>query len=141
MLRKFLDYQLSLTEQGKPLHRLRPIINAGDTFLYEAPINTKKGPHIRDCIDIKRWMVMVVFALLPCILMAIWNTGLQSMVYSSGNWHLMEEYLKASASFDGYVDFVSKDNRWMTILSTGAFAVLPIILISYAVGGDRKSVV
>lgn len=135
MLRKFLDYQLSMTEPGKPLHRLRPLITAGDTFLYEAPINTTKGPHIRDCIDIKRWMIMVVFALMPCILMAIWNTGLQSMVYSSGNWQLMEEFIKASASLDGYMDFVAKDNRWMTILSTGMLAVLPIVIISYAVGG------
>ncbi len=93
MLRKFLDFQLSLVDKGKPLHRLRPLVAAGDTFLYEAPINTTRGPHIRDAIDVKRWMMIVVIALLPCILWAIWNSGMQSFVYGSGNAKLMNEYL------------------------------------------------
>lgn len=135
MLRKFLDYQLSLTEPGKPLHRLRPLVAAGDTFLYEAPINTSKGPHIRDAIDLKRWMLVVVFALVPCILMAIWNTGLQSMVYSSGDYRLMNEYLSSSTSLQSYFDFALKEDRYLTILKLGAIAFLPLVVITYAVGG------
>lgn len=135
MLRKFLDYQLSLTEKGKPLHRLHPLVSAGDTFMYEAPINTTKGPHIRDAIDLKRWMLLVVVALIPCILMAIWNTGLQKFVYSSGDYHLMNEYLTGAASFKGYFDFVAKNGRYLTIIWQGLMAFLPIVLISYAVGG------
>lgn len=135
MLRKFLDYQLSLAEKGKPLHPIRPLITAGDTFLYEAPCNTKVGPHIRDAIDVKRWMLIVVFALIPCILMAIWNTGLQSFVYSSGNYQLMNEFLSSSTSFQGYFDFALKDNRYLTILKEGLYALLPQALIAYAVGG------
>jgi Na+-transporting NADH:ubiquinone oxidoreductase subunit B len=135
MLRKFLDYQLSFFEEGKPLHRLRPLVAAGDTFFYEAPINTTKGPHIRDAIDIKRWMMVVVIALIPCILFGIWNTGLQSFVYGSQDAKLMQEYLTSSLSFDGYINFATKDARFLTILQLGLAAVLPIILISYAVGG------
>lgn len=135
MLRKFLDYQLSLVEKGKPLHRLRPLVTAGDTFLYEAPINTSKGPHIRDAIDVKRWMMVVVIALIPCIVWAIWNTGLQSFVYGSGDYRLMNEYLSSSLSFDGYFNFALKDDRYLTILKLGLTAVLPLILIAYAVGG------
>ncbi len=135
MLRRFLDYQLSLTEKGKPLHRLHPLVSAGDTFLYEAPINTSKGPHIRDAIDIKRWMIIVVIALIPCILAAIWNTGMQSMVYSSGDSKLMNDYLTASASWQGYWDFAAKDNHYITILRLGLTALLPVVLISYVVGG------
>lgn len=135
MLRKFLDYQLYLTGKGKALHKLRPLISAADTFLYEAPINTSKGPHIRDAIDVKRWMVIVVFALIPCILMAIWNTGVQKFVYASGDYHLMNEYLSSSLSLNGYLDFVSKDNRYLTILKEGCFGFLPLVLIAYAVGG------
>lgn len=135
MLRKFLDYQLSLVEKGKPLHWLKPLVSATDTFLYEAPINTSKGPHIRDAIDIKRWMVIVVIALLPCILWAIWNTGLQSFVFSSGNAKLMNEYLTKSISFDGYINFATTDQRYLTIIKLGLSIVLPLILISYAVGG------
>lgn len=140
MLRKFLDYQLSLAEPGKPLHRLRPLVTAGDTFLYEAPINTTKGPHIRDAIDVKRWMMIVVYALIPCILWAIWNTGLQSFVYSSGDYRLMNEYLSSSLSFEGYLQFAAKDDRYLTIIKLGLVAILPLLLISYAVGGFWEAV-
>lgn len=140
MLRKLLDYQLSLTEKGKPLHKLRPLITASDTFLYEAPINTTKGPHIRDAIDVKRWMMIVVIALVPCILWAIWNTGMQSFVYGSGNYHLMQEYLSGSMSFDGYFNFATKDDRYLTIIKLGLSAILPLVLISYLVGGFWEAV-
>ncbi len=135
MLRKLLDYQLSLTEKGKPLHKIRPLITAGDTFLYEAPINTSHAPHIRDAIDVKRWMLIVVFALIPCFLVAIWNTGLQSYVYTSGDYKLMDEYLSSSATWEGYWDFASKGFRYLTIIKLGLAALLPIVLISYIVGG------
>lgn len=135
MLRKILDYKLSLTEEGKPLHRFRPFISALDTFMYEAPINTSKGPHIRDAVDLKRWMVLVVVAMIPCIFMAIWNTGLQKMVYTSGDATLMKEYFQASASFNDYLEFVVKDSRYLQILMLGAMAYVPIMIISYAVGG------
>ncbi len=135
MLRRLLDFQLSLTEPGKPLHAIRPLITAGDTFLYEAPVNTTKGPHIRDAIDIKRWMLIVVIALIPCILMAIWNTGLLKTVYSSGNYHLMDEYLNASTSWKHYWEFAGKEDRWMTFIKEGLITLMPIVIISYAVGG------
>lgn len=135
MLRRFLDYQLSLTEKGKPLHFLQTLVQANDTFLYEASARTAKGPHIRDAIDLKRWMMLVVFALLPCILMGIWNTGLQSMVYSSGDYRLMNEYLNSATSLGSYFDFALKDNRYLTILKLGSLAFFPLVLITYAVGG------
>lgn len=135
MLRRLLDYQLSLTEKGKPLHKLYPLIQAGDTFLYEAPNVTKKGPHIRDAIDIKRWMLIVVFSLIPCLLAAIWNTGLQSFVYSSGDFRLMNEYLESSSSLSSYIHFATAENRHFQIISEGLSIMLPLILLVYLVGG------
>lgn len=135
MLRKLLDYQLSLVAKDKPLHKLHPLVNAADTFLYEAPVNTSRGPHIRDVVDVKRWMMLVVYALIPCILVAIWNTGIQSYVYQSGNYKLMQEFINSSASWSGYWDFAGKDFRYLTIIQLGLMALLPILLISYAVGG------
>jgi Na+-transporting NADH:ubiquinone oxidoreductase subunit B len=134
MLRRFLDSQLSLSEKGKPLHFLRPLIEATDTFLYEAEVNTSKGPHIRDAIDIKRWMVLVVVALIPCILMAIWNTGLQKFVYSSGNFHLMNEYLSSTTSWSGYFNFAAKDGRYLSFIAEGLKIFIPLTIVSYAVG-------
>lgn len=135
MLRRFLDYQLSLVEEGKPLHFLKPLVQAGDTFLYEAPVNTKTRPHIRDAIDVKRWMMVVVVALIPCILAAIWNTGLQSFVYSSGDFRLMNEYLASADSLSSYVNFALKEDRYLTIIMEGLSIIVPLTILTYVVGG------
>jgi len=120
---------------------MRPFVSAADAFCYEVPLNTRRAPFIRDAVDIKRWMVLVVIALFPAILMAIWNTGLQKMVYGSGNYHLMNDYLMASDSFRGYFDFVLQDNRYLTILKDGALAFLPVMIISYLVGGVCEGII
>lgn len=135
MLRRLLDFQLSFFEKGKPLHKLRPAVSALDTFCFEAPLNAKKAPFIRDAIDLKRWMMLVVYALLPTIFMAIWNTGLQKFVYTSGSASLMKQYLAASTSFKGYFDFALSDGRFLTILGLGTASFVPVMLISYLVGG------
>lgn len=135
MIRKVLDSQLSFFDKGKPLSRFRPLVSALDAFCFEADLETKTRPHIRDAVDLKRWMVLVIFALLPAILMAIWNTGLQKMVYASGDYQLMENYLHASESLKGYFHFAFSENRYLTILKLGALAFLPVMIISYAVGG------
>lgn len=135
MLRKFLDYQLSLTESGKPLHKLKPLVTAGDTFLYEAPINTSRGPHIRDAIDVKRWMLLVVVALLPCIFWAVWNTGLTSVVYSSGDSEFLNEYLTKTTNWKGYLEFAAKDHRYLSFIREGLAIVIPLTILTYIVGG------
>jgi Na+-transporting NADH:ubiquinone oxidoreductase subunit B len=141
MLRKFLEFQLSFFDKGKPLHKMRPLVSALDAFCYELPINTKRAPFIRDAVDVKRWMVLVVIALLPVIFMAIWNTGLQKMVYTSGSYPLMQEYLSASQSFKGYFDFAFSEGRYLTIFKLGALAFFPVMVISYGVGGICEGVI
>ena len=135
MLRRFLDFQRPLFEEGKPLHRLQPLFTAIDNFCYEPPINTLNPPFIRDAIDVKRWMTLVVIALLPAILMAIWNTGVQKLVYGSGDANVMKEYLAASTTFKGYFTFMGQNHRWALALQEGAAAFLPLMLISYLAGG------
>src|ERR1700722_7439484 len=141
MLRRFLDFQLSFFEKGKPLAKLRPFVSAADAFCFEAPLNTKNTPYIRDSVDAKRWMVLVIFALLPAIFMAFWNTGFQKIVYGSGDFHFMNEYLKASDSFSGYFHFVTNNHLYLSILKAGIGAFLPIMLISYVVGGTIEGLV
>ena len=141
MLRRLLDFQLSFFEKGKPLHRWRPLVSAVDAFCYEAPLNTKRAPFIRDAVDVKRWMMLVVIALLPTIFMAIWNTGLQNYVYGSGDFHLMNTYLKASDSFKGYFQFAFLEGHFLNILKLGAIAFLPVVAISYLVGGLMEGIV
>ncbi|MCH9609336.1 MAG: Na(+)-translocating NADH-quinone reductase subunit B [Chlamydiales bacterium] len=132
MLRRFLDFQLSFFEKGKPLSPLRPLVSALDTFCYEPAINVRRRPFVRDAVDVKRWMVLVIFALLPTVLMAMWNTGVQQFVYTSGDLDTMQAYLDASKTLSGY--FTYTFSHFGKIFSLGAFAFLPILIVSYGVG-------
>lgn len=134
-LRRVLDAQMKATEEGKPLARLRPLAEAIENFFFEAREQTHSPPHIRDAVDVKRWMMLVVVALVPCILMAIWNTGVQKFVYTSGDASVMKAFYEASHSLSGYFGFVFHGGRWLQILWYGLAAYIPIMLISYTVGG------
>lgn len=109
---------------------LKTLLDATDSFLREKRILTSKGPLIRSPMDLKRWMFLVVLALVPCLLMAIWNTGFQSFVYGSGDPSLIQEYLSTP-----YFTFALQGSRPFFIIKLGLFAVLPVMFISYAVGG------
>lgn len=113
--------------------RFKPLFSAADSFLREVPTVTRRGPHIRDAIDLKRWMILVVLSLLPCILTAIWNAGMQSLVYGSSDVELFKAYLQASSSWSQYWTFASL--HWKKVLWEGSLIFLPLLLISYGVGG------
>ena len=77
-LRNLLDQIEPFVRKGEPLEKLYPQYEALDTFLF-TPGQVTKGPtHLRDSIDLKRTMVTVIAALVPCIFMAMWNTGYQA---------------------------------------------------------------
>lgn len=78
VLRKFLDEQGKLFEKGGPLEKLYPLWEANDTILYTPGSVTSGTTHVRDALDLKRMMITVVVALIPCVLMAIYNTGYQA---------------------------------------------------------------
>ena len=92
-LRNLLDQAEPLFHKGGPLEKLYALYEAADTFLY-TPGRVTDGPtHVRDGIDLKRTMITVVVALVPCIFMAMWNTGYQSNlemqqmgVTTTGEW-------------------------------------------------------
>jgi Na+-transporting NADH:ubiquinone oxidoreductase subunit B len=65
-------------EPGKPLHRAYPLFEATETFLLTPASVTRGNTHVRDALDLKRMMMIVVIAMMPCIFMAMYNTGLQA---------------------------------------------------------------
>jgi Na+-transporting NADH:ubiquinone oxidoreductase subunit B len=65
-------------EKDGPLERWYPLYEAFDSFLFGSNQTTRIAPHIRDSIDLKRIMTTVLIALIPCTLMAMWNTGYQA---------------------------------------------------------------
>ncbi|WP_035075663.1 NADH:ubiquinone reductase (Na(+)-transporting) subunit B [Maridesulfovibrio zosterae] len=67
----------AVTGDGK-YKKYYPLYEMVDTFLFSPPETSSGAPHVRDAIDLKRVMITVVFALIPCFYMAMWNTGYQA---------------------------------------------------------------
>jgi Na+-transporting NADH:ubiquinone oxidoreductase subunit B len=65
-------------EDGGKFARWYPLYEAFDSFLFSTTKSTSAAPHVRDPIDLKRIMITVIIALIPCTLMALWNTGYQA---------------------------------------------------------------
>ncbi len=94
--------------------KFHPVWDALYTFAFTPGETTKKGAHIRDGIDLKRTMFTVIVALIPCLLFGIYNTG---------HWHFVAEGT-AGEFMDNFGDK----------LVYGLIQVLPIVIVSYAVG-------
>ena len=78
ILRQLLDRVGKPFHPGGKLDRFYPLYEAADTFFYAPAKVTTTGAHVRDALDLKRMMILVVIACLPCVLMAMFNTGLQA---------------------------------------------------------------
>jgi len=77
-LRQLLDRIGKPFHPGGKLQRFFPLYEAADTFFYSPAKNTTTGSHVRDAMDLKRMMIIVVIAAFPCVFMAMLNTGLQA---------------------------------------------------------------
>lgn len=77
-LEHFLDSKKPLFEKGGKLEKFYPVYEAIDTFAFTPDSVTKTTAHVRDGLDLKRTMITVVIAMLPCIFMAMYNTGFQA---------------------------------------------------------------
>ena len=81
-LHKQLDKYRDYFEAGGRLERFYPIFEATDTILFSTNEVTKSGPHIRDSIDTKRVMILVVISLLPLYMFGAINVGYQNTIAS-----------------------------------------------------------
>jgi len=77
-LRRFLDRVGEPFQEGQRFERLHPLYEAIDSFFYSPGDVTRTGAHVRDAMDLKRMMILVVIAAVPCVLMALYNTGYQA---------------------------------------------------------------
>ena len=77
-LRHWLDRLEPLFVKGGRYEKFQVVFEMVDTLLYSPADVTRTSPHIRDGIDLKRVMFYVVLALVPCILVGLWNTGYQA---------------------------------------------------------------
>ncbi len=98
-------------EEGGKLHKWHGVFESFETFLFvPAKTTPSKGAHIRDAIDSKRLMSVVVLALIPALLFGMWNVGYQH--YQS----------------------VGQDVGFFTQFLHGAMRVIPLIAVSYIAG-------
>ena len=109
-LRKFMDKIKPHFQEGGKLSKLESVYDGMETFLFTPNTTSRSGVHIHDSNDMKRTMITVVVALLPCLLFAMYNIGYQ--------------HFKA----------IGVDASFWEMFLFGLLAMLPVIVVSYVVG-------
>ncbi len=132
-LRQMLDRMEPLFTRGGRLQKFHAIFEMVDTLFYSPADVTRGSPHVRDSLDLKRVMILVVFAATPCVLVGMWNTGYQANsamamlgVASADGWR------GAAMAFAGvgYDPLNFYDN-----FVHGLLYFLPIYAVTMAAGG------
>ena len=109
-LRKKLDELKPQFTEGGRLGKFRSVFQGFESFMFVPNKVTYKGSHVRDSLDLKRTMTVVIIALIPAFLFGSYNTGLQhfrSLGIESDILH----------------------NFWF-----GFLKILPLVIVSYGVG-------
>ncbi|HFE63593.1 MAG TPA: NADH:ubiquinone reductase (Na(+)-transporting) subunit B [Caldithrix sp.] len=131
-IRKFFDKQEKHFVEGGKLQRLYPLYEVLDTFFYTSGKTAPSAPHVRDGMDLKRMMTVVMYALVPTVLMAFYNTGYQA------NLALLKLGQGAVAGWRGSVlSFLGIGVDPSSIIGNmvqGALYFLPVYIVTFAVG-------
>ncbi|MCP4202678.1 MAG: NADH:ubiquinone reductase (Na(+)-transporting) subunit B [bacterium] len=130
-LLKFFKSQERHFAKGGKLERLYPLFEAMETLAFTPASVTKGSVHVRDALDLKRMMIVVVAALLPTVVMAMYNTGLQThRAIASGAEPLArwQTGVFEALGFDYTMDFLA-------CFVHGALYFLPVFVVGFAVGG------
>lgn len=132
-LRDFLDSQHDKFAKGGKLEVLYPLYEALDTFVYTPGETAKGSVHVRDAIDLKRLMGTVTIALIPCILMALYNTGYQanSVLHSMGQT-AVEGWRGMILSALG---LATDPSNLISNVIHGALYFVPVFLVTQIAGG------
>lgn len=111
-IKNFFERTEPLVQKGAKYHWLNSVHDGFFTFLYTPKTTSKTGTHIHDYIDLKRTMSIVVLSVVPALLFGMYNVGVQ-------HFKAIGE-LASTGFFD--------------IFLFGLIKVLPIVIVSYAVG-------
>ena len=96
--------------EGGRFEKLYPLYESIESVFFAPPRATRTAPNVRDNLDVKRFMMLVIVALLPHYAFGIYNVGYQS--------HL------ASGLSTGF----------FPAIFTGLKVVVPLVAVTYAVG-------
>tara|TARA_B110000459_G_scaffold156234_1_gene170853 strand:- start:1439 stop:2653 length:1215 start_codon:yes stop_codon:yes gene_type:complete len=109
-LHKLIESVKPHFEEGGKLSKFWVVFDSLETFTFTPGHVTKSGSHIRDGIDLKRTMFIVIVALIPALLFGAWNIG------------------------DQYYSSIGENADLMAKMLVGAFKIIPLIIVSYGVG-------
>jgi len=111
-LEKILDKKVKpLFIEGGRLNKFFFVYEALDTFLFVTDRQTDTGAHVRDPVDLKRMMITVVYAMIPCIVFGIYNAGYQQLLQAGQETVFLNCFIQGLAKF------------------------LPLVLVVYTAGG------
>jgi len=109
-LRNIVDKAKKPFEKGQKLYFLHSFFDAFETFLFVPDRVTTGRVHVRDAMDMKRTMIIVILAMVPAIVFGMWNTGMQH-----------------------FLALGEESSLWQNV-GFGFMKLLPLIVVSYAVG-------
>lgn len=110
-LRNIFDNAHAALNKSEKTKKYFPLIDAFDTLMFTPNHTTKSGAHVRDAIDLKRTMMLVIIALIPSLLFGMYNVGYQ---------HYLAQGITEPVFIDAFLH--------------GALRVLPLVVVSYGVG-------
>lgn len=115
---------------------LSPLKTSVDLWLRSPGRATEGAPHIRDAISLSRIFLVMVVALLPVLLMAMWNTGYQANLAMARIGHGEAPGWRGSVlSGLGY----GADDFWAN-LAHGALYFIPVYIVAMVVGRAWEAV-
>lgn len=129
-LRKWLDRGEEKLKNSR-FKRFYPLYEAMDSFFYTERRVTSGSVHVRDAVDLKRVMITVVVALMPCALMAMYNTGLQAnlVIQSGGQW-----LPGWRTSLAGALGVSYRPESFFDCFVHGLVYYLPVLVVTFVVG-------
>jgi len=130
-LRRFLDLQKERFQSGGKLDHLYPLFEAVDTIFYTPDAVTTGTTHVRDALDLKRMMSVVVAALLPIVFFAMYNTGLQANRAIVAGAQPLDSWQTRFFEALGY----SFTTDFGACFFHGALYFLPVFIVCFAAGG------
>lgn len=110
LIQKIFDAQRGHFEAGGKLHSLAPFFESMETVFFATGRVTEAGPQVRDSLDAKRYLALVIVSLLPALFFGIYNAGYQSH--------------KAAGLTTAF----------FPVFFQGLTIVLPLVIVSYGVG-------
>lgn len=110
-IKNIFDKNKPQFEKGGKFEKFMPLFETFETlFFVPDHVTSSRGVQIKDAMDLKRMMMTVIIAMVPCLLFGIWNVGYQHGLATG-----------EAMSFGQQI--------WV-----GLIVVLPIIIVSYASG-------